>query len=100
MADGRITHFERSLILAHAKWILKPEEYQQFKESLDRLSPPTPVAARHPTKLAWGTAQKRRPATAQLTTPSQVPSRSESWPTPTIGPDILTDHVASVDPGW
>ena len=92
MADGRITHFERHLILAHARRILQPEEYQQFKESLDRLSPPTPVAARRPAKLAWVDGLKGRPATVQHEARSPAEPSSASTASAEI---IVTDHVAS-----
>lgn len=39
MADGRIDRGERYAILTHAKAVLKPEEYEGLKKSLDRLSP-------------------------------------------------------------
>ena len=58
MADGRITHFERSLILAHAKWILKPEEYAAVQGISRSFVAAAPVAVRHPTKLACGTCRK------------------------------------------
>ena len=39
--NGRISSAERSNILADARRILKPREYEAFKQSIDKLSPPT-----------------------------------------------------------
>jgi hypothetical protein len=93
MADGRITHFERSLILANARRILKPEEYTQFRESLDRLSPPMPGAARRLPKLAWGGARREPPATVQPEAPSPAQHSTASTASAEV---IVTDRVASV----
>ena len=62
MADGQISRAERHMILADAKNILKPEEYDGFKRALNRLSPPNYTAAKHPTKVAQ---KKKSPTMAQ-----------------------------------
>jgi hypothetical protein len=46
MADGRITRSERYQILADARRILKGEEYEAFKRSLDRAMTPKSAAAK------------------------------------------------------
>jgi hypothetical protein len=58
MSDGQISRGERYTILTNAKAILKPEEYEGLKRSMDRLSPPQAspaiksVAARPSSKVA------------------------------------------------
>ena len=82
MADGRVTHFERAMILAHARRILKSEEFGSFKESLDYLSPP-PVA-RRPANFARGGTPIGRPATAQ-----------PRYPSTASGETVVTDRMAT-----
>jgi hypothetical protein len=84
LADGRITHFERSLILSHARRILKPEEYAQFRASLDPLAPPMPEAAPRPPKIAW--------SKVLIGPPTTVRRRSPSAPSAEV---MVTDHMAS-----
>jgi hypothetical protein len=91
MADGRVTRFERHLILANAKQILQPDEYQQFKEYINQVSPPVPTATRYTTKMI-GAAQNRQPTVVQHRTPSPV----KRLPAPTDSGEIfVTDSVAS-----
>lgn len=92
MADGRMTHFERTLILANAKRILKPEECTQFKESLDRLSPPTASTGRRPLGFVRGRPQQEPPATVQAAVASPAQASSTSTASSEV---IATDRVAS-----
>lgn len=45
-ADGHISQSERVAILQEAKSILTPQEFQSFKQALDRVAPPPPPKAK------------------------------------------------------
>jgi len=86
MTDGHISRAQRHTLLADAKEILKPEEYQGFKRALDRLSPPKPVPKPHSTKVAH---KKPRPTPAHHT-----PTLAKSAPALSIPADVtLPDRV-------
>jgi hypothetical protein len=61
MADGYLGPLERHIILTDAEQILKPEEYEAFKASVDRLLPLKPIAMKRLPKVAC----KRPPPTKQ-----------------------------------
>jgi hypothetical protein len=88
MADGHISPAERYSILTYAKTILKPEEYEGLKRSMDRLSPPKPSPAKRSTQ----TAANGSPRTVSHRTPPMV--ESPSRPTIPSGA-ILPDRMAS-----
>lgn len=94
MADGHISRAERYAILADAKNILKPEEYEGFKQTLNRLSPPKSTAAKHPTKVAQ---KKQSPTMAQ----HQAPPMADPSLAPTIAAEVVVpDWVASTGGVW
>lgn len=80
MADGSISRAERYAILTHAKTILTPEEYQGLKRSMDRLSPPPSVAAKHLVQVV-----KTNPPPAA---PEEAPPVAEASLTLTIPADV------------
>lgn len=80
MADGRIDRAERYIILSDAKGILKSDEYESFKRSLNRVSPPTPVTKR--------SAKPKKPATVAQEKPP-------SPPTPSLATTILAEAEAN-----
>ncbi len=60
MADGRISSTERGILFAYAKPIMKAEEYEGFKRSVNRLSPP-------PAKNAAKMAKKnKKPSSTRI----------------------------------
>ena len=61
MSDGGMSRSERYQILSDAKGVLSPEEFEGFKQSLDRFAPPTPKVAKHSTKAM----QKNAPTAAK-----------------------------------
>jgi hypothetical protein len=89
-AEGKISPEHRYTILADAKQILKPEEYEGFKRALDRIAPPPPPA---PTKHA---SLKRLPKVAQKKSPTtRTKAVAKAWPKPTMPLDaIQPDRVA------
>jgi hypothetical protein len=70
MADGRITPSERGEMLRYAKKILKPEEFVSFKQHIDQISPPKPVAEKH--RIVSASKKKSN-------TPSQWAKLSQAW---------------------
>jgi hypothetical protein len=93
-AEGKISPASRYTILADAKQILTPPEYEGFKRSLDRIAPPPPPqVAKHPTiKRLPKVAQKKAPTT-RANAVVHTMSRP-TIPVGTIQPDRLTDRVA------
>lgn len=92
-ADGKISPASRCTILADAKQILTPQEYESFKRALNRISPPPPSVAKHSTiKRLPKVAEKRVPAT-RASALAKITSRL-AVPSDTIQPDRLTDRVA------
>ena len=91
MADGHISRESRAQILSDARSILKGDEYQAFRRSLDRLSPPPP-----PVKQV--AAVQRLPKVAQKKSSaarSKTTSMAKSSPRPTMPADtIQPDRVA------
>ncbi len=88
MADGHISPAERYSILAHAKTILKPEEYEGLKRAMERVSPPMPSAAKRSAQVA----SNGSPRTALHRTPPVAAASSQ--PTIPAGA-ILPDRIAS-----
>lgn len=82
MADGQIDRAERYTILLNAKPILKPDEYESFKHTMNRVSPPVPVA-KHSTK------SRKLPTLAQKKVPPAA--------TPSMATTILTEAQAEVE---
>jgi hypothetical protein len=80
MADGKLSRYERSVLLANAKQMLKPEEYASFRESLNRVSPPAP-----PAKYAVRSGTKRLPVVARADAPPSPQGVTEI---------IVSDNVA------
>jgi hypothetical protein len=80
MADGKLSRYERSVLLANARQMLKPEEYASFRASLDRLSPPAP-----PPKYAVRGGTKRLPAVVRAAAPPSPQGVTEI---------IVSDNVA------
>ncbi len=64
MADGSISPAERSSMLFLAHNTLSPQEYQSFKQSIDRLSPPKPVASKEQMAKRWKSSASARAAYA------------------------------------
>lgn len=101
-AEGNISPQNRCTILADAKHILNPQEFEAFKRALDRTSPPPPQVAKHPTikrlpKVAQKKASTTRPsAVVKTTRPTAVVKNmpGPTMPQDAIQPDRLTDRVA------
>lgn len=64
MCDGSISPEERSSMLFLAHKTLSPQEYQSFKQSIDRLSPPKPVASKEQMAKRWKSGASARAAYA------------------------------------
>ena len=86
-AKGRLTNDDRIEILADAKSILKPEEYQTFKRSLDRRWPP---AQKKPTA-------KHSPKTARKATGPSQPAQAKPPAGPSLG---LVIPAGALLPDW
>jgi hypothetical protein len=92
-ADGKISPASRCTILADAKQILTPQEYESFKKALNRLSPPPPAVAKHAAiKRLPKVAEKKVPATrggalVKTVTRPVIPCSA-------LQPDRLADRVA------
>ena len=72
MADGSISPAERGSMLFLANKTLSPQEYQSFKQSIDRLSPPKPVASKEQMAKRWKSGSSARAAyAAKKTKPNQ-----------------------------
>lgn len=102
MADGQIDRAERFALLSDAKEILKPEEYESFKRSIDRASPPVPVTKRSmkvqkPADVAQTKVDPPREAASTPSTPSLAseifaePATNTNWDAP------MADRVALPD---
>ena len=87
-ADGRLDGSERSEILADAKSILKPDEYQAFKRAVDRRWPPPPKkpTAKHPPKTTRKATGPSQPAQAK---PPAGPSLGLVIPAGALLPDWI-----------
>jgi hypothetical protein len=89
-AEGKISPQSRQTILADAKAILGPQEYEGFRRALDRIAPPPPPA---PPKQA---VIKRLPKVAQQKSPTTRPKAvAKALPRLTIPRDVIQpDRVA------
>ncbi len=99
MADGEISRSERSRILGHAKKILKTEEYEAFRHSLNRTSPPKPAVVRHyPSSAAkTATANKQKyPLMSKLAASRPVRQPRESAER-IEGPLLWRDQTAQAE---
>jgi hypothetical protein len=90
VADGHISRAERYAILTRAKAVLKPEEYEGLKRTMERLSPSEPARMQRSTNTA----------------PNAAPGSVERQALPLAGPSpeptipsgaILPDRMASTD---
>lgn len=102
MADGQIDRAERYAILLDAKDILKPDEYDSFKRTLNRISPPAPVVKRSPRmKKPQTVAKKDVPpaATPSLTSTivAEVQFKAQSEPQAEAEEASWPDRVASAN---
>jgi hypothetical protein len=65
-ADGRISQWERVLILQEAKSVLSHDEFLSFKRTLDRIAPPPPAKVKpkpkYLAKAVHKPAAKKKPA--------------------------------------
>ena len=86
-ADGRLNSDDRLEILADAKTILKPDEYQSFKRALDRRWPPP---KKKPTA-------KHSPKTARKATGPSPPAQAKPPAGPSLGPVI---PAGALLPDW
>ncbi len=83
-AEGKISLENRQTILADAKQILSPQEYEGFRRAMDRISPPPPPA---PPKQA---AIKRLPKVVQKKSPTtRSKAVAKALPRPTIPRDVI-----------
>jgi hypothetical protein len=73
-ATGPLNRAQRYMLLAEAKEILKPQEYEGFKRALDRVSPPPPMPKKQSSSIA---RYKPRP---KATPVQQGPSVARSAP--------------------
>jgi hypothetical protein len=88
-ADGKISIENRRTILADAKQILTPQEYEGFRRGFDRIAPPPPPPTKH-------ASVKRLPKVAQKKAPTmRATAVAKTFPRPTIPLDaIQPDRVA------
>ncbi len=88
-AEGKISIEDRHTILADARQILTPQEYEGFLRGLDRIAPPPPPATKH-------ASVKRLPKVAQKKSPTtRAKAVAKALPRPTIPLDaIQPDRVA------
>jgi hypothetical protein len=114
MSDGQIGPLERSIILSDAKRILKPEEFEGFKQALNRASPPKPSSVKSPAQMARkgtkvaqkggkGAQKSTKVAQKKGTSPAkQGPvAQADSSPGLTIPADVMRpDHVALTSVAW
>jgi hypothetical protein len=105
MADGHLSAAERYEVLTDARQILKPEEYQGFREALYRLAPRKPAAAKNSavrsTKYAVTPVQKRPPAKIVQKTPSAARQRTlpraETLPKPPVSQEVIVSDLVASD---
>ena len=91
-ADGKISLEHRQTILADAKQILSPQEYEGFRRALDRLSPPPPPKQAAVKRLPK-VVQKKSPTTRSKAVAKALPR--PIIPRDAIQPDriVLTSWV-------
>jgi hypothetical protein len=93
MADGRISRFERSMLLASARQVLTPEEFVVFRQSIDQ-STPAMIAANR--RAAYGTQEIAQDTPSPATPDAPTPPRFASSRKGSVD-IVLTEHVAAED---